>query len=89
MIYPDSQLRAGHRPADLIPPGADPRSVVIIHQTPRSSIGTAVIVLSTAAGVALIIVVIALTIHVTAGLLAAIPSIGVGGLTLKLAGGKK
>lgn len=89
MIRPDAQLRAGHRPADLIPPGADPRSVVVVQQMPRSSLGTVVIVLSTAAGTALVIVMIALTIHVTAGLLAAIPSIGVGGLTLKLAGGRK
>ncbi|MFD4144370.1 hypothetical protein [Streptomyces sp. NPDC058572] len=45
MIRPDAQLRAGHVPADLIPPGTDPRSVVIVHTTPRSWTGPVVLVL--------------------------------------------
>ncbi|TQK52031.1 hypothetical protein FBY35_2456 [Streptomyces sp. SLBN-118] len=45
MIRPDAQLRAGHVPADLIPPGTDPRSVVIVHTTPRSWTGPVLLVL--------------------------------------------
>ncbi|WP_406273145.1 hypothetical protein OHT93_24915 [Streptomyces sp. NBC_00191] len=51
MIRPDAQLRAGHVPADLIPPGTDPRSVVIVHTTPRSWTGPVVLVLLATIGV--------------------------------------
>lgn len=51
MIRPDDQLRAGHVPADLIPPGSDPRSVVIVHNTPRSWTGPVVLILTATVGV--------------------------------------
>ncbi|MDQ0940722.1 hypothetical protein [Streptomyces sp. V1I1] len=51
MIRPDAQLRSGHIPADLIPPGTDPRSVVIVHTTPRSWTGPVVLILVAAVGV--------------------------------------
>ncbi|MFI2370376.1 hypothetical protein [Streptomyces sp. NPDC018833] len=51
MIRPDAQLRAGHVPADLIPPGTDPRSVVIVHTTPRSWTGPVVLILVATVGV--------------------------------------
>ncbi|MFF3320759.1 hypothetical protein [Streptomyces sp. NPDC002889] len=45
MIRPDAQLRSGHIPADLIPPGTDPRQVVIVHAAPRSWTGPVLLVL--------------------------------------------
>ncbi|NUK28410.1 hypothetical protein [Streptomyces lunaelactis] len=51
MIRPDAQLRSGHIPADLIPPGADPRSVVIVHTTPRSWAGPVVLILVATVGI--------------------------------------
>ncbi|MFC4468857.1 hypothetical protein ACFPH6_30750 [Streptomyces xiangluensis] len=51
MIRPDDQLRAGHIPADLIPPGSDPRSVVIVHTTPRSWAGPVVVILAATVGI--------------------------------------
>ncbi|NUL15127.1 hypothetical protein [Streptomyces lunaelactis] len=51
MIRPDAQLRAGHVPADLIPPGTDPRTVVIVHTTPRSWTGPVVLILVATVGI--------------------------------------
>ncbi|MER5466148.1 hypothetical protein ABT010_36995 [Streptomyces sp. NPDC002668] len=51
MIRPDAQLRSGHIPADLIPPGTDPRTVVIVHTAPRSWVGPVVLVLVAAVGI--------------------------------------
>ncbi|MER6612560.1 hypothetical protein [Streptomyces xantholiticus] len=50
MIHPDAQLRSGHIPSDLIPPGTDPRSVVIVHTTPRSWTGPVVLILTATVG---------------------------------------
>ncbi|MCX5560758.1 hypothetical protein [Streptomyces sp. NBC_00038] len=50
MIRPDQQLRAGHIPADLLPPGSDPRTVVIVHTTPRSWVGPVVVILAATVG---------------------------------------
>lgn len=50
MIRPDAQLRSGHVPSDLIPPGTDPRSVVIVHTTPRSWTGPVVLILVATVG---------------------------------------
>ncbi|WP_405906646.1 hypothetical protein OG742_14025 [Streptomyces sp. NBC_00828] len=50
MIRPDEQLRAGHIPADLLPPGSDPRTVVIVHTTPRSWTGPIVVILAATVG---------------------------------------
>ncbi|MBT2366272.1 hypothetical protein J7E88_13370 [Streptomyces sp. ISL-10] len=51
MIRPEDQLRHGHIPADLIPPGTDPRSVVIVHTTPRSWTGPLVLILVATVGI--------------------------------------
>ncbi|MBC9716853.1 hypothetical protein H9Y04_30395 [Streptomyces sp. TRM66268-LWL] len=51
MIRPDAQLRAGHIPADLIPPGTDPRTVVIVHTAPRSWTGPVLLILAGTVGV--------------------------------------
>ncbi|SDJ77887.1 hypothetical protein [Streptomyces indicus] len=51
MIRPDAQLRAGHIPADLIPPGTDPRTVVIVHTAPRSYTGPVLLILAGTVGV--------------------------------------
>ncbi|WP_406353652.1 hypothetical protein [Streptomyces sp. NBC_00658] len=50
MIRPEDQLRAGHIPADLLPPGSDPRTVVIVHTTPRSWAGPVVVILAATVG---------------------------------------
>ncbi|MBT2390133.1 hypothetical protein J7E87_12015 [Streptomyces sp. ISL-1] len=50
MIRPDAQLRSGHIPADLIPPGTDPRQVVIVHTQPRSWAGPVLLVLVATVG---------------------------------------
>jgi hypothetical protein len=50
VIRPDAQLRAGHVPADLIPPGADPQKVVIVHTAPRSWTGPVLLVLVATVG---------------------------------------
>lgn len=34
MIRPDDQLRAGHLPSALLPPGTDPRTVVVVLAAP-------------------------------------------------------
>ena len=89
MIRPDAQLRAGHVPADLIPPGTDPRSVVIVHTTPRSWTGPVVLVLVATVGVCglvyLTTVAVLSLVHVAAttaaAIKAAVPAlIGGGGL---------
>jgi hypothetical protein len=43
---PSAQLAAGHIPADLIPYGADPRTVVIVQQAPRSYTGAVGVVMT-------------------------------------------
>ncbi|MBC9716892.1 hypothetical protein H9Y04_30605 [Streptomyces sp. TRM66268-LWL] len=51
MIRPDAQLRAGHIPADLLPPGTDPRNVVIVHTEPRSYTGPVLLILAATVGI--------------------------------------
>ncbi|MER5371447.1 hypothetical protein [Streptomyces sp. NPDC002722] len=92
-IYPTSQLTAGHVPADLLPAGRSPHTVVIVQQAPRSYGGPAVLVLAASLGSGLVIYLLMLLVQVTADaatqVLTAVGSIGVGGVTLKLTKGGK
>lgn len=87
MRQPDAQLRAGHIPADLyrqIPPGTDPRNVVIVQAAPRSYTGPIVLTIAVAGGVALVIFMIGVTLHIAAaGAVAVLSATGGVGLTLK------
>jgi hypothetical protein len=93
--HPTAQAAAGHIPADLLrqlPPGTDPRSVVVVQAAPPSYGGQALVVLAASGGVALVIAMIAVTIHIAVAAVAALPvGIAVGGATLKLGskGGRK
>lgn len=95
-VYPTAQQRAGHIPADTIPPGVDPRTVVIVHAAPRSYAGPLIVVLSGTLGAALVVwllIVLVNTIAHEADALAkvagAVGGVGVGGVTLKIAKGVK
>ncbi|MFJ1840023.1 hypothetical protein ACIOJ9_39990 [Streptomyces sp. NPDC088175] len=93
-IYPSSQRTAGHVPADLLPVGRSPHTVVIVQQAPRSYSGPAVLVLAAALGSGLVIYLLMALIQVTADaateIYTAAGGVSVGGVTLKLTkGGKK
>ncbi|MFI6695933.1 hypothetical protein ACIBLA_30135 [Streptomyces sp. NPDC050433] len=87
MHLPDEQFRAGHIPADLyrqMPPGTDLRKVVIIQEAPRSYAGPILLTLTITGGVALVVLMIAVTIHVAAvASLAVLSATGGIGLALK------
>ncbi|MFD5113719.1 hypothetical protein ACFWNG_15600 [Streptomyces sp. NPDC058391] len=87
---PDAQISAGHIPADLIPAGTDPRTVVVVHVHPqpsRSYAGPVVLVLAGAFGVGALVWVTAAVLlqlaQVAATVAASAPAIG-GGLTIAL-----
>lgn len=90
----DTQLAAGHIPADLIPPGADPRTVVIVHRerAPRSYTGPillALVVGGSAAGVVLTLCLLLQLAATTATAVAAAAPAGVGlSVSLKARKGK-
>ncbi|MBW5483745.1 hypothetical protein [Streptomyces bambusae] len=93
MNQPDAQLRSGHIPADLIPPGTDPRSVVIVHTTQRSWVGPVALVLVATVGVCGLVYVTTVAIlslvkvaaTTAAALKAAIPTLVGGGSLVTLA----
>jgi hypothetical protein len=79
--YPNAQLAAGHIPSALIPPGADPRSVVIVQEAPRSYTGPIVLVLVSSACAAGIVLLLCLLLEIasaTATTVAAAAPAGVG-----------
>lgn len=93
---PTAQRAAGHIPADLVPQGTDPRTVVIVQQAPRSYTGPVVLTLVAALGSGFVIYLLMLLVQTTADAAAdlakvasAVGGVGVGGVTLKLAGGRK
>jgi predicted phage tail protein len=90
--HPTAQAAAGHIPADLLrqlPAGTDPRQVVIVQAPPRSYAGQALVILAAAGGTALVVAMIAVTIHIAAAAAAAVPvTVGLGGAALKLGGRK-
>ncbi|MER6915242.1 hypothetical protein ABT354_26510 [Streptomyces sp. NPDC000594] len=67
MAQPENQINAGHIPAYLLrqlPPGTDPRRVVIVQAAPRSYAGPILLTLAITGGVALVVLMIAVTLHV-------------------------
>lgn len=91
MIRPDAQLRAGHLPADLIPHGTDPRSVVIVQQAPRSYVGPVVLALVASAGAAGVVLALCFLLQTaaqTATAIAAATPAGVGVSIALRKGGK-
>jgi hypothetical protein len=90
MRHPDAQLRAGHRPAHLIPPGADPRNVVIVQAPPRSFSGPILLTITITIGAVVVIIVAAVAFQIAAAAAAAaIPTVGGTGITIKLAKTRK
>jgi small-conductance mechanosensitive channel len=85
MIRPDAQLRAGHVPADLIPPGVDPRQVVIVQQAPRSYVGPVCLVLVSTIGVAGVVVAILALLQVAAQTATAVAAAAPAGVGLSIA----
>ncbi|MFD9918664.1 hypothetical protein ACFWXR_04095 [[Kitasatospora] papulosa] len=87
MRYPEDQINAGHIPADLLgqlPPGTDPKQIVIVQAAPRNYTGPIVLAITVAGGIALIILMVAVTLHVfAAATVAVLSATGGVGLTLK------
>jgi hypothetical protein len=79
---PSAQLAAGHRPADLIPPGTHPGEVVVVQTSGPNYAGRILLTL----GTALVIVVVAFAFQtMTAAAAAAVPTVGGAGVSVKLA----
>ncbi|MEV5773018.1 hypothetical protein AB0L49_17415 [Streptomyces antimycoticus] len=86
MRHPDAQLRAGHRPAHLIPPGADPSRVVIVQAPPRSYAGPILLTITITGGLVVVIIVAAITFQMAmAAAAAAVPTVGGVGVTIRFA----
>ncbi|MFD5780790.1 hypothetical protein [Streptomyces sp. NPDC126933] len=87
MRYPEDQLNAGHIPADLLaqlPPGTDPKQIVIVQAAPRNYTGPILLTVTITGGIALIVLMIAVTLHVAAAATVTVLSATGGvGLTLK------
>jgi hypothetical protein len=84
--HPSAQLAAGHRPADLIPPGTHPGEVVIVQTSGSNYAGRILLTLAIAGGTALVIVVVAFAFQtMTAAAAAAVPTVGGAGVSVKLA----
>lgn len=80
MNQPTDQLRAGHRPSELIPDGVHPVHVTINLPAPRSYAGPVLLVLAASFGVCALILALAQLA------LAAAPFAGIsaGGITISL-----
>ena len=86
MRYPDAQLRANHRPAHLIPPGADARNVIIVQAPPRSYAGPILLTIAITLGASVVLIVFAVAFQIAAAAAAAaVPTIGGASITIKLA----
>jgi hypothetical protein len=59
MRQPTDQLRAGHRPAELIPPGVHPTHVTVVLPAPRSYFGPVLLVLAASFGICAVILALA------------------------------
>jgi len=75
------QLRAGHRPAELIPPGVHPVNVTVIVPAPRSYAGPILLIATGSAGACALILALTQLAIVLAPLFA---GVSVGGLTIAL-----
>ncbi|WP_063732164.1 hypothetical protein [Streptomyces sp. RTd22] len=90
MRQPDAQLRAGHIPSDWVPPGTDPRNVVIVQPPPRSYAGPILLTITITGGIAMVLIVAAITFQMAvAAAAAAVPTIGGAGITVRLAKTRK
>ncbi len=86
MQHPDAQLRANHRPADLIPPGVHPGQVVVVQAPAPSVAGRILLTLTITAGSAFVIVVLAFAFQTAAAAFAAaVPTVGGTSVSLNLA----
>jgi hypothetical protein len=81
-----AQLRAGHIPADLIPPGADPRTVVVVHQQPtaRDYTGPILLTLVASAGAAGVVLTLCLLLQLAATTAAAVAAAAPAGVGLSV-----
>jgi hypothetical protein len=88
MRYADAQLRANHRPAELIPPGVHPGQVVVIQQSAPSRVGTAALIVVAAIGTAGVVVAILALLQVAAttatAVAAAAPTVGGASISISL-----
>ncbi|WP_327392956.1 MULTISPECIES: hypothetical protein [unclassified Streptomyces] len=81
MHLPDEQLRAGHIPTELyrqIPPGTDPRKVVIVQEAPRSYKGPILLTLTITAGSVVVLLVVAFVVQIVAASIVAVLSASCG-----------
>ncbi|HEY9332728.1 MAG TPA: hypothetical protein VIS09_31540 [Streptomyces sp.] len=86
MRYPEDQYNAGHIPADLLrqlPHGTDPKQIVIVRAAPRNYTGPVVLAITITGGIALIILMIAVTLHFAAAAAVAVLS-ATGGVSLTI-----
>ncbi|MFD3577701.1 hypothetical protein [Streptomyces sp. NPDC058644] len=77
MRLPDEQFRAGHIPADLyerLPPGTDPRAIVIVQEAPRSYKGPILLTLAITAGCVVVLLVLAFVVQIIAASIIAVLS---------------
>ncbi|MGC0379781.1 hypothetical protein [Streptomyces sp. SAI-229] len=81
-----AQLRAGHIPADLIPPGADPRTVVVVHHRTeaRDWTGPILLALVVSAGAAGVVLTLCLLLQLTAATAAAVAAAAPAGVGLSI-----
>jgi hypothetical protein len=86
MRAPDAQLRAGHIPADLIPSGDDPRTVVIVHHHPetRSYTGPIMLTLVAAAGTVGVIATLCVLLQIAAATATAVAAAAPAGVGLSV-----
>ncbi|MEU4198411.1 hypothetical protein [Streptomyces sp. NPDC026294] len=85
MRHPSAQLRANHRPAELIPPGIHPGEVVVIQAPARSYTGPILLTITIALGASAVLIVLAIAFQIAAAAAAAaVPTIGGASLSLKL-----
>lgn len=86
MQYPDAQLRANHRPAELIPPGIHPGDVVVIQAPAPSVAGRILLTITITAATAFVIVALAYAFQTAAAAFAAaVPTVGGASVSVKLA----
>jgi hypothetical protein len=81
-----AQLRAGHIPADMIPPGVDPRTVVIVHHHPaaRSYTGPIILTVVVSAGAIGVVMTLCLLLQLTATTAAAVAAAAPAGVGLSI-----
>lgn len=81
-----AQLRAGHIPADLIPPGVDPRTVVVVHhqEQARDWTGPVLLALVVSAGAAGVVLTLCLLLQLTAQTATAVAAAAPAGVGLSV-----